>query len=77
MAVCGSESVFLHGRDPCLFGSGADDADREIALFGLLCEVAPDTIHELDLADYRQLQEAFRDSIRPAVPATSGGQPPS
>lgn len=59
--------------------AGENDAEREIALFGLLCEVAPNTIQELDLFDYRQLQEAFTGFIQPAdpVPGTSGEQRPS
>lgn len=37
-----------------------DPAEQEIRLFANLCEVAPDVIDELDLADYQALQEAFR-----------------
>ena len=37
----------------------ASSAEKEIKLFANLCEVAPDVIQELDLADYRQLQEAY------------------
>ena len=36
-----------------------DDAEREIRLLANLCEVVPEVIEELDLADYRALQEAF------------------
>ena len=36
-----------------------EDAERELRLFANLCEVAPEVIEELDLADYRALQEAF------------------
>ena len=39
--------------------AGDNEADREIALLANLCEVAPETIHELDLGDYRRLQNAF------------------
>jgi hypothetical protein len=38
---------------------GGTDAEREIRLFASLCEVAPETIEELTLSDYKQLQEAF------------------
>lgn len=38
-----------------------DPADQEVRLFANLCEVAPDVIEELDLADYQRLQDAFRD----------------
>ena len=39
--------------------AGTDDADREIRLFSNLCELPPEVIEDLDLADYRKLQEAF------------------
>ena len=35
------------------------DAEKEVRLFANLCEVAPAVIEELDLADYRRLQEAY------------------
>jgi hypothetical protein len=38
----------------------ATSAEREIRLFANLCEVAPETLEDLDLADYRQLQETFQ-----------------
>ena len=40
---------------------GASPEDRELRLFSNLCEVPPEVIEELDLADYARLQEAFRD----------------
>jgi hypothetical protein len=39
-------------------GAGGN-ADKEVRLFANLCEVAPKVIEELDLADYRQIQEAY------------------
>ena len=47
-------------------------------LFANLCAVAPETIHDLDLLDYRQLQTAFTDFIRADGPAPrpSAEQPP-
>lgn len=39
-------------------GTGSN-ADKEVRLFANLCEVAPAVIEELDLADYRQVQEAY------------------
>ena len=38
---------------------GSDDAEREIVLLANLCDVAPETVHDLDLADYRRLQDAY------------------
>jgi len=37
--------------------AGAGQAAQEIRLFANLCEVPPGTIEELDMADYRALQE--------------------
>ena len=37
----------------------SSSAEKEIRLFANLCEVAPPVIEELDLADYKQLQEAY------------------
>ena len=39
---------------------GITDADHEIHLFASLCEVAPETVEELDLNDYKQLQNTFQ-----------------
>ena len=40
--------------------AGSDDAgERELALFGNLCGEPPEVMEELDLADYRRLQETF------------------
>jgi len=36
------------------------DAEKEVAMFASLCEVAPSVIESLDLADYQALQEAYR-----------------
>ena len=38
---------------------GDTDAKREVALFAMLTDVAPASLHELDLADYTALQKAF------------------
>lgn len=45
--------------------SGKTDADREIRLFATLCDVSPDSIMELDVADYSKLQSAYRDFLSP------------
>ncbi|MGZ4954445.1 MAG: phage tail assembly protein [Methylobacter sp.] len=36
------------------------DAEKEIALFANLCEVAPVDIEALDMADYQALQKAYQ-----------------
>jgi hypothetical protein len=38
---------------------GKGDKETEILTFANLCEVAPAEIRELDLGDYKKLQEAF------------------
>ena len=39
---------------------GDTDEEREVRMFANLCEVPPETIEELDVADYRALQEEYR-----------------
>ena len=36
------------------------DAAKEVRIFASLCEVAPDALEEMDLADYAALQSAYR-----------------
>ena len=36
-----------------------DPAAQELRLFANLCEVAPEVLDELDLADYKRLQDTF------------------
>ncbi|QSB03235.1 phage tail assembly protein [Methylomonas sp. EFPC1] len=50
------------------------EADKEIAMFANLCEVTPEEIQELDMADYKKLQAAYSGflssaSATPAQPA--------
>ncbi len=40
--------------------AGGSDAEKEIRTFAHLCEVSPETIEELDLADYLKLQKAYQ-----------------
>lgn len=47
----------------------ADDAAVEVLLIANLCEQTPETIEELDLADWSALQEAYRDFL-PNTPST-------
>jgi len=39
------------------------EAEQETTLFAHLCEVSPKVIEELDLADYRKLQQGFQDFL--------------
>lgn len=39
------------------------DADKEVALFANLAELSPDEIASLDMADYKQLQDAYKDFL--------------
>lgn len=39
--------------------AGNDPAKTEILLFSFLCEVAPSSMEELDIADYEKLREAY------------------
>ena len=40
-----------------------NDAEKEIQLFANLSELAPDTLMELDMADYAKLQKAYQDFL--------------
>jgi hypothetical protein len=40
--------------------AAATQSEQEVALFANLCEVTPDTIKELDVADYLKLQEKYK-----------------
>ncbi len=42
---------------------GGSDADKEVAMFASLCEVAPEFIAELDLLDYKQLQKVYESFL--------------
>jgi len=39
--------------------AGQDD-EKELQLFSNLCELPPETIKDLDIADYAKLQETFK-----------------
>lgn len=45
------------------YRAGSTDAEREVRLFANLCEVAPEVIEEVDLADYQKLQETFEGFV--------------
>jgi len=38
---------------------GKTDAEKEIALIALLAEVTPETLYELDMADYSAVQQVL------------------
>ena len=39
---------------------GGTDEEKEIRVLANLCEVAPDAIEDLDIVDYKELQESYR-----------------
>lgn len=39
--------------------SKKDEAEQEIAMLSKLCDLAPEAIENLDLADYKKLQETL------------------
>jgi len=39
------------------------DAEKEINLFANLCEVTPEALMDLDMADYAKLQKAYQDFL--------------
>lgn len=43
--------------------SAANDAEKEIHLFANLCEVTPDDLMDLDMADYAKLQKQYQDFL--------------
>lgn len=45
-----------------------EPVEQELRLFANLCEVAPEVVDELDLGDYKRLQDAFRNFFPEADP---------
>jgi hypothetical protein len=39
------------------------DAEKEINIFANLCELPPEAMEELDVADYSQLQKAYQSFL--------------
>ena len=39
---------------------GGTEEEKEIRVLANLCEVAPDVVEELDMADYKRLQDGYR-----------------
>jgi len=42
---------------------GGSDAEKEILMFANLCEITPDSIQCMDLADYGALQRTYKDFL--------------
>ena len=68
ITIDGTETRVLHMRRPKVRDQllldksgmvGKSQAEREVLLIANLCEVAPGNIEELDMADYKKLQETF------------------
>ena len=53
--------------------SGDTESEQEVALFANLCEVTPETIKELDIADYVKLQEVYKGFL--SSPRKSADKP--
>lgn len=56
-------------------GRNAPGADVEFRLFANLCEIAPETLDAMTVADYLRLQKAYEDFTSP--PSTSEAPGPS
>lgn len=63
--VSGVETKKIHMRAPTVGDTlaadklGGSDAEKEIAMFANLCQVAPAELHAMHMADYKKLQEAW------------------
>ncbi len=71
--IDGTETKVLHMRRPKVRDQllveksglvGKSAAEREMLLFANLCGVAPDDIEELDMADYKKVQEAYTSFLQ-------------
>ncbi len=40
--------------------ASGNNSEREVYLFAVLCDVAEEAIHELEVIDYEELQEAYK-----------------
>ena len=68
ITIDGTETRVLHMRRPKVRDQllldksgmvGKSQAEREVLFIANLCEVAPGNIEELDMSDYKKLQEAY------------------
>ena len=42
---------------------GGSDAEKELRMFANLCEITPQSLEEMDMVDYKALQEAYVDFL--------------
>lgn len=43
--------------------AGPSPAEKEVRLFANLCEIPPDAVEELDMADYMKVQEVYQSFL--------------
>ena len=64
VASAGAEVTEISMRRPkvgdMLVGKKQSDEEKEVAIFANLCQITPEAIREMDLGDYKKLQEAFQ-----------------
>lgn len=53
--------------------AGTTDEEQEISLLAILANMTPEDVEELDLADYRQLQDDFRAQQDSPAQSVDGG----
>lgn len=64
--IDGTHTTFMDMREPTVQDQLTTDkmkggeAEKELALLANLCEVSPDDLKGLSLADYRRLQDGYR-----------------
>lgn len=64
-----SEITHLHVRRPkvrdmiAMDKAQTSDAEKELTLFANLCEIEPQSLHELDMSDYAQLQTIYQSFL--------------
>lgn len=69
LEIAGAKVTVIRMREPTVGDQEVSsiqkgtEAQREIAQFASLCELAPDDIRKLPLRDYKRLQDAFVNFI--------------
>lgn len=69
VVISGIETSVINIRRPkvadILIGEkkGKSDAEKEIAIFSSLCEIEPEVIKELDMSDYKKLQQEYESFL--------------
>ena len=66
ITIDGTEVKSLEMREPTVGDQLAVDklssaAEKEVAMFANLCEIAPATLHGLSIKQYGKLQDAYAD----------------